>query len=72
MKKTNTPTTAPTYTVWANDIVAQTNADSALRFFRFDWVSVWAKDGDTAEAIVRDMMDTAWQEHRASSKLDNQ
>jgi hypothetical protein len=59
MKNTNTTTTAPTYTVWANDIVAQTNAESALRFFRFDWVSVWAKDGDTAEAIVRDMLEKA-------------
>lgn len=62
MKSTNIThalTTTPTYIVWANDIVAQTNAKAPLRFFRFGWVSVWAKDGDTAEAIVRDLLDNA-------------
>jgi hypothetical protein len=49
--------TTPTYTVWANGILAQTNAETEVYFFRFDWVSVWATNADTARAIVLKLME---------------
>jgi hypothetical protein len=51
--------TIPEYVIWSNNTIAQVEAMSSLRFFRFGWVDVWATDGDTAEAIVRRLLDSA-------------
>jgi hypothetical protein len=49
--------TTPTYTVWSSGTLAQTNAETEVYFFRFDWVNVWATNADTARAIVLQLME---------------